>query len=253
MLPVYSNAVSGLQASQQSMDITANNIANVNTMGFDASDPTVEDLIYQNADARSLIDTTGTTALGVGARLNGAPRSLQPGAPVPTGNPLDVSITGDGFLQVLQTDGTIGYTRLGAIRLDAQSRFTVNGLLLQPPITLPPNSSEPFITQTGQVTVQTPTGQQVAGQIQLARFPNTQGLQAMGDTVYAVSASSGGPILGTPTQPGFGGLQPGALEAARVDLGREMSALIIAERSYGLNARALQTVDRMVGDVTRGR
>ncbi len=251
MFPAYASAISGMQASQQALDITANNIANVNTPGFDAADPTLEDLIYQQTDARNLIASVTTTTLGDGSHVENAPRSLQPGAPQVTGNPLDVAITGDGYLPVLQADGTTGYTRLGAIRLDAQGRFAINGLLLQPPITMPAGATTPFIVANGQVTAMTPTGQQVIGQIQLARFINEQGLQAVGSTVFVPTPASGPPLTGTPTQPGFGALQPGTLEAARVDLAREMTSLIISERAFGLNSRALQTVDQMIGDVTK--
>ncbi len=85
MLPIYSGAVSGLQANQQSMDITANNIANANTPGFDASDPAIQDLIYQNTDPRNLVGGFATTPIGVGSRVEGAPRSLIPGSPHPPG------------------------------------------------------------------------------------------------------------------------------------------------------------------------
>ncbi len=252
MLPIYASAVSGMQASQQALDITANNIANADTPGFDAGQPVIEDLIYQGTDPRNLV-TNGvtTTTLGVGTRLEGVPRSMQLGAPMVTGNPLDVSIAGDGYLQIKQADGTIGYTRAGMIRVDGQGRFTIQGQLLQPPITLPPNANTPFITQNGQVTATTPTGQQVIGTIQLARFINEQGLQAVGSTVFVPTSESGPPLAGNPGSPGFGGLQPGALEAARVDLSKEMSNLIIAERAYGLDSRALQTVDQMIADVTK--
>jgi flagellar basal-body rod protein FlgG len=251
MLPIYASPVSGLQASQQSLDITANNIANADTPGFDSADPVIEDLIYQGTDARDLVaSNVTTTSLGVGARLEAAPRALQPGSPVVTGNPLDVAITGDGYLQVQQPGGTLAYTRAGMIRLDGQGRLTIQGAIVQPPITLPPGASSPFITNGGQVTATTPTGQQVIGQIQLARFINEQGLQAVGSTLYVPTVASGPPIVGNPLSPGFGGLQAGALEAARVDLSKEMSALIVAERAYGLDSRVLQTVDHMVGDVT---
>lgn len=251
MLPVYASAVSGMQASQQALDITSNNIANANTPGFDASDPTIEDLLYQQTDARSLVSSVIATTLGAGAHVQGAPRSLQPGAPQVTGNPLDVSVAGDGYLAVQQPNGTTGYTRLGAIRVDGQGRFTINGQILQPPITMPPNSTSPFIVANGQVSAMTPTGQQVIGQVELARFINEQGLQSIGSTVFMPTASSGPPITGTPTQPGFGGLQPGTLEAARVDLSREMTALIVSERAFGLNSKSLQAIDSMVGDVTK--
>lgn len=253
MLPVYSSAVSGLQASQAAMDTISNNVANADTPGFDASDPTLADLTYQNFDPRLLVSSTATQmALGAGARFDIAPRSLQPGAPMDTGNPLDVTITGDGYLQVRQTDGTTGYTRLGALRPDATGRLTIGGLLVQPPITLPPGAEHVTIGAAGQIAATVNGQPQTVGTLQFARFINPQGLLATTNTIYAATGDSGPPIVGAPATTGFGGVQSGTLEAARVDLGRQMSILILAERAYGLDARALQAIDRMVGDVTKG-
>ncbi len=254
MLPVYTRAVSGMQAAQDALDVTANNIANANTPGFDAADPTLMDLDYQDADPRNLVTSSATnTVQGVGAVMEAAPRSGLFGQPITTGNPLDVAITGDGYFQVARPDGTTGYTRLGKLQQDGLGRLTIAGLLVQPPVTLPPGALEPVITPSGQVQAQINGVLQPVGQLQLMRFPNPQGLQAAGDSTYLATVSSGAPLRGTPGQPGFGQLLPGALEAPRVDLSREMAALIIGERTFTLNAHALQTVDAMVGDITRGR
>nr|MBA3826893.1 flagellar hook-basal body complex protein [Ktedonobacterales bacterium] len=111
MLPVYTRAVAGMQAAQQEMDINANNIANVNTPGFDASDAILADLAYQNSDPRNLVTPgSAATVQGVGATVESTSRSGQFGQPVSTNNHLDVAITGDGYLQVQQLDGTTAYT-----------------------------------------------------------------------------------------------------------------------------------------------
>lgn len=250
MLPVYTRAVSGMQAAQDGLDITANNIANANTPGFDATDISLADLGYQDADPRNLVGVTTGTAQGAGAVVEATPRSGQFGTPVPTGNPLDVAIAGDGYLQVTSPGGGTAYMRLGTLRVDGAGRLTVAGNLLQPPITLPAGALNPHITATGAVQA-TVNGQvQTMGQIQLARFPNSQGLQPLGDSLYAATPTAGTVITGTPGQTGFGAFVVGSLEAARVDLSREMASLIIGERAFTLNARALQTVDAMIGDVT---
>ncbi len=252
MLPVYNRAVAGMQAAQQEMDINANNIANVNTPGFDASDAILADLAYQNSDPRNLVTPgSAATVQGVGATVESTSRSGQFGQPVSTNNPLDVAITGDGYLQVQQLDGTTAYTRAGMLRLDGLGRFTVGGALVQPPVTLPQGALNPVIAPDGTVTATTPSGQQAIGRIGLVRFPNAQGLRAIGDTLYGATPTAGAPITGRPGDAGFGLLLPGALESARVDMSREMANLIVAERSFTLNARDLQTIDRMVGDVTR--
>jgi flagellar basal-body rod protein FlgG len=253
MLPVYTRAVSGMQAAQDALDITANNIANVDTPGFDASEPSLADLVYQNADPRDLVaGGAAGTAQGVGAAVEAVSRSGQFGQPVLTGNAMDVTITGDGYFRVARPDGTAGYTRLGRVRVDGAGRLTIAGLLLQPPITLPAGAQNPSITATGQVMAEVNGQAQTIGQIQLTRFPNSEGLQSAGDSTYLATATAGAPLTGTPGQNGFGALFTGGLEAARVDLSREMAALIVTERAFSLNAHALQTVDAMVGVVTHG-
>jgi flagellar basal-body rod protein FlgG len=252
MLPLYSHAVTGLEAAQQTLNITANNIANVNTPGFDATDPSLQDLAYQFTDPRDLVAGTTTTSQGVGTSIEATPRSGQFGQPVTTGRALDVAITGDGYLQVTRSDGTTAYTRDGHLDVDGQGRFTISGNLLQPPITLPTGAADPQITSTGLVTATVQGQAQTVGQIQLTRFPDAQGLQATDGTLLVTTTTSGTPIQGAPGSTGFGSLQSGALEAARVDLGREMAALIVGDRAFGLNARTLQTEDQMIGDVTHG-
>lgn len=251
MQPIYTRAVSGLQAAQQTMDIVANNLANSNTPGFDAALPDIADLVYQTVDPRDLLSGVATTPVGVGAQVDATPRSQIPGPPQTTNNPLDVVIAGGGYLQVQQANGQAAYTRAGMIRVDAQGRLNVQGMLLQPPITIPAGATDPTIQADGVVKVNSFGSPLAIGQIQLARFANEQGLQARDGTLLLPSADSGPPILGTPGQPGFGTLQTGMIEGARVDLSREMAAMIIAERAFGLNSRTLQTVDRMLGDVTK--
>ncbi len=251
MLPAYNSAVSGMQTAQQTLDIVANNVANSATPGFDATQADVTDLVYQSVDPRAMLGPGATTPLGVGAQLAGTSRSLVPGAPISTNNPLDVSIQGNGYLQIQLDTGQTGYTRAGMIRTDAQGRLSIENHLLVPPVVMPAGSSDPEILNDGTVMAMTPNGRQPVGQIQLARFPNEQGLQAIDGTVYLPTATSGAPLTANPGQNGMGTLQNGTLEGARVDFSREMSTLIIAERAYGLNSRALQALDRMVGDVTK--
>ncbi len=252
MLPLYSRAVSGMEAAQQTLNITANNIANANTPGFDATDPSLQDLVYQFADPRDLVAGSTVTSQGAGTAIEATPRSGQFGQPVVTGRALDVAITGDGYLQVTRADGTTAYTRDGSLSTDGLGRFTISGNLLQPPITLPTGAADPQISSTGQVTATVQGQTQTVGQIQLTRFPDAQGLQATDGTLLMTTAATGTPIQGAPGSTGFGNLQSGALEAARVDLGREMAALIVGDRAFGLDSRTLQTEDRMIGDVTRG-
>lgn len=250
MLPIYSRAVSGMQASQKLLDITANNIANVDTMGFNASDPTITDLAYQITDARELVGASAATSVGVGTHVEGTPRTTQPGSPVITGNPLDTVITGGGFFQVQLPDGSAAYTRQGAMRIDAQGRFNIDGNFIVPAITVPSSASNVSIAANGQVTASLASGPTILGQLQLARFPNEQGIQAIGNTLYTATVASGTPIIGLPSQVGFGGILAGALEAAHVDIGREMARLIVGERSFQFNSKALQTADSMLGDIT---
>jgi flagellar basal-body rod protein FlgG len=247
-------AKTGLDAQQTRMNVISNNLANVNTTGFKRDRAVFEDLLYQNirqAGGQTGADTQAATGfqLGTGVRVLATEKIVAQGNMQTTENSLDIAIAGDGYFQIAQPDGTIAYTRDGNFNLDNAGQIvTGSGQLLQPAITVPANASSVTIGQDGTVSVelQAGGGAQVLGQLQLARFINSAGLQAMGQNLLKETPASGAPQVGNPGADGIGILMQGALEASNVNVVEEMVSMIETQRAYEINSKAISTVDGML-------
>ena len=247
-------AKTGLDAQQTRMNVISNNLANVNTTGFKRDRAVFEDLLYQNirqAGGQTGADTQAATGfqLGTGVRVLASEKIVAQGNMQTTENSLDIAIAGDGYFQIAQPDGTIAYTRDGNFNLDNAGQIvTGSGQLLQPAITVPANASSVTIGQDGTISVelQAGGGAQVLGQLQLARFINSAGLQAMGQNLLKETPASGAPQVGNPGADGIGVLMQGALEASNVNVVEEMVSMIETQRAYEINSKAISTVDGML-------
>ena len=247
-------AKTGLDAQQTRMNVISNNLANVNTTGFKRDRAVFEDLLYQNirqADGQTGADTQAATGFqrGTGVRVLATEKIVARGNMQTTENSLDIAIAGDGYFQIAQPDGTIAYTRDGNFNLDNAGQIvTSSGQLLQPAITVPANASSVTIGQDGTVSVelQAGGGAQVLGQIQLARFINSAGLQSMGQNLLKETPASGPPQVGNAGVDGIGVLMQGALEASNVNVVEEMVSMIETQRAYEINSKAISTVDGML-------
>lgn len=247
-------AKTGLDAQQTRMTVISNNLANVNTTGFKRDRAMFEDLLYQNvrqsggqtsADARA---PTGMM-LGTGTRVVATEKVHAQGNIITTQNALDVAISGEGFFQVLQPDGTLAYTRDGGFKLSSTGQVvTSNGALLQPAITIPANASSVSFGADGTVTVKVfgTADQQVLGNIQLARFSNPAGLESIGQNLLRGTASSGPVQQLKPGTNGAGVLMQGALEASNVNVVEEMVNMIETQRAYEVNSKAIASADEML-------
>jgi flagellar basal-body rod protein FlgG len=236
------------------MSVISNNLANVNTTGFKRDRASFEDMLYQNlrqpggqvgADAQA---PTGLM-LGTGVRVVATEKTHTQGSLVTTKNALDLAVQGDGFFQIAQSDGTIAYSRDGSFKLSPTGQLvTANGALLQPAITIPPNVASISIGQDGTVSVETAAGggAQVLGQIQIARFSNSAGLQAIGQNLLKETTASGAAVVSQPGQAGAGKLMQGALEASNVNVVEEMVNMIETQRAYEINSKAISAVDGML-------
>ena len=247
-------AKTGLDAQQTRMNVISNNLANVNTTGFKRDRAVFEDLLYQNirqAGGQTGADTQAPTGfqLGTGVRVLATEKITAQGSMQTTENSLDIAIAGEGYFQIAQADGTIAYTRDGNFHLDnAGQVVTSGGQLLQPALNVPANASSLTIGRDGTVSVELDAGggQQVLGQIQLARFVNTSGLQAIGQNLLKETPASGAPIVGNPAADGTGTLMQGALEASNVNVVEEMVSMIETQRAYEINSKAISAVDGML-------
>lgn len=253
MIKALRTAASGMVAQQLNIDTIANNLANVNTTGFKKSKVEFQDVLYEkvrqagtNVSAENVVPVN--LEVGYGSKPIATVRTFGNGDLNPTDNPLDVAIQGNGFFQVSMPDGTIGYTRDGAFKISGDGRLvTADGFFMTPEITLPQDTQAVSIGIDGRVQVTLP-GQfepQEVGQIELAKFLNPGGLQAIGHNLLVNSASSGDPILGSPSENGFGELAQGYLEMSNVEVVDEMVNMILAQRAYEINAKAIQTSDDM--------
>ncbi len=248
-------AATGMMAQELNVQVISNNIANMRTSGYKRQRAEFQDLLYEHVSrvgtqtsAQGNILPVGIE-LGGGVRTVGTPRVMTQGTLLPTGNTFDVAIRGEGLFKIVMPDGTFTYTRDGSFQMDAQGRIvTPQGNVVQPGITVPPNSTSIAINTQGQVSAVvagsvTPT---VLGQITLTRFVNKSGLQAIGDNLFVETPASGTPQDGAPGSDGLGDLQQGNLEQANVEAVTEISDLISAQRAYEMNSKVITAADQML-------
>lgn len=254
MLRALHTAALGMSAQQSNVDNTANNLANTNTTGFKRSTIVFQDLLYQTVQVAGTAEGQGATPpsalqMGHGAAAISTVRNFTQGSFVETGNPLDLAISGDGFLQVRQPDGTLAYTRDGALTASADGQVvTQTGLLIEPEISVPQDAVEIHVSQDGVVSARLQGQPEMVelGQVELARFFNPAGLRALGGNLYEQTESSGEPTLATPGQDGLGLVRQGYLESSNVDVVQEMVNLISAQRAYEINSKMVNTSEEML-------
>jgi len=253
MLKAFSTAATGMMAQQMMVDVTANNLANMNTNGFKRSQLDFQDLLYikmreAGTEVSSGIKSPSGLEIGSGVRAASTVKVFTTGELVNTGRSLDTAISGDGLFQVSMPNGSIKYTRDGALQQGVNGELmTSSGYILEPAITIPTDAAAVNIGTDGGVNVTTASGtQSVVGNIQLARFPNPSGLTSEGDNLLAQTEASGTPLTGTPGDNGFGQIQSGFLEKSNVQMINELINLITAQRAYETNSRAIRAADEML-------
>jgi flagellar basal-body rod protein FlgG len=259
MLRSLYSAATGMIAQQTSIDVTSNNIANVNTVGYKKQRAEFADLFYQTMEYAGTSTSATTTSptginVGLGVRPTAITKLFSQGNFKETGNNLDLAITGNGFFKVQLPDGTQAYTRNGSFKLDANGQIvTSDGYALVPNIVVPPDAVQISIGVDGTVSVlqagQTQTTQ--IGQITLTNFINPAGLHALGDNNYINTSASGDPIEGVAGQNGLGQIRQGFVEMSNVQLVDEMTDLITAQRAYDANSKTIQTSDEMLKTVNQ--
>jgi flagellar basal-body rod protein FlgG len=240
MLEGLYSAAAGMAAQQERIDGVSNDLANVSTTGYKQVRIGFRDLLYSSQGAAA----GASVKAGAGAAASIIGREQGQGAMQSTGQPLDVAIAGEGWLQVQRADGSLALTRDGSLRLDANGRLTTaDGLLVQPPIKLPRGAGPADVSIAADGTVRVGTGAPL-GRIRLVTVPAPDGLQPTGGNLFDVTAASGG---AQPVAAGATTLRQGMLEASNVDVGDAMVELIDAQRGYQLASKAIQMQDQMLG------
>jgi flagellar hook protein FlgE len=282
MMPAMYAAISGLEAHQTMLDVTANNLANIDTIGYKAQRTTFEselsELIAGGSGQTAQNGGTNPQQIGLGVQVGSIDNIMSAGSLQSTGNTLDVAIQGQGMLAVgsgtpgatptagVPAAGSLQFTRSGNLTTDSQGYLTnANGQYVigsttaggQPNtyLQIPPGSTNVSVGQDGSVTytdenTANPTYQQTvtAGYISLASFPNTAGLTRDAGSSWSTSANSGAPTFGTPNTGGFSNTQliSGELEQSNVDMANEFTNMIEAERGYQANSSVISTANQMM-------
>jgi flagellar basal-body rod protein FlgG len=229
-------AAAGMSAQQQQMDATANDLANVSTSGYKSERVGFQDLLYNQVNQAGTSTTAGSGALAQVIGTNQAQGALQQ-----TGDPLDVAIQGEGFLQIKLPSGQTALTRNGTLSIDGQGHLsTPDGSLLDPPITLPAGVHEGEVQIAADGTVS--AGTRTLGKISLVTVPAPAHLLADGAGGFTATAASGAVRAATGAT-----LQQGALEASNVDMAAEMATMMSTQRNYQMSSTAIQTQNQMFG------
>ncbi|GAB4475391.1 MAG: flagellar basal-body rod protein FlgG [Anaerolineales bacterium] len=224
---------SGMMSRLLDLDVVSNNLANVNTTGFKASRSNFQEMFQQR--------------LYSGVQLRTTQRFMDQGAFRLTSRELDLAINGEGFFSVALPDGRTAYTRDGEFTLDAERRIVNgNGFPLVWDGTIPEDVTEINVETDGSVMVlQNGVWNQV-GTIQLARFPNPNGLESYGGNLWLETEVSGAATLGTATGEGLGEIRNHVLEMSNVNIANELTQMILLQRSFSLSQRTFQQTDTML-------
>ena len=253
MIKAMRTAATGMASQQLNVDNIANNLANVNTTGFKKSKIEFQDVLYQNLRRPGVASSVENRVpvglqIGYGSRPSATVRQFTTGDLQQTGNPFDVAIEGDGFYQIQRPDGTTAYTRDGTFKLSADGRVVnSDGYFMLPEVTVPEDTVSVAIGKDGTIEVlqfgqDEPTE---IGQFELARFVNPAGLMAIGRNLMVETSASGDPITDVPGQSGIGEVSQGYVEMSNVSVVDEMVNMIVAQRAYEMNSKAIQTADDM--------
>ncbi|MCI5524012.1 MAG: flagellar basal-body rod protein FlgG [Treponema sp.] len=250
------NAATGMNGQQANIDTISNNLSNVNTTGFKQHRAEFEDLMYQNVKLAGTPATEDTVTpvglqMGSGVKVGATQRIMTQGSLQSTGVDTDIAIVGDGFFRVQQYDGSWAYTRDGSFKIDSTGQLvTSNGLRVFPEIIMPEGFQLETLTVSddGRVNVKVNGEMEPVevGQLELYRFPNAVGLENSGDNLYKVTNASGSPIPGRPGFEGMGMTKHKFLEMSNVSVVNEMVQMIVAQRAYEFNSKAIQTSDTML-------
>ncbi len=252
MIRAMWTAATGMNAQQLMIDVTANNLANVNTTSFKKSRSDFEDLFYATyREKGSPTAAGGSVPVGVQVGMGTRPVSVQKifsqGDYTQTNNDLDLAIEGNGFFMVISEDTEV-YTRDGSFKIDSDG-YIVNsrGDRLQPDFSVPVDTANIAVSTSGEITCMSSGGEVLStGQIPVYIFTNPAGLNAIGRNGYTPSEASGDPIQGIAGTDNFGTIAQGYLEMSNVDAIEEMINMIVGQRAYELNSKAIKTADSML-------
>lgn len=232
MIEGLSASLSALNAFSRQVENSSNNLANLQTAGY---------------KSRQVVQQTGSQG---GTQIAGMTTSLESGGLMQTGNPLDMSIIGQGFFSVSLPNGGTGYTRQGSFSKNAQGLLVdMNGNPVQPPVTIPGNATAISVDKAGVISAMIDGNANALGQLNLSLFQNPGGLDALGGNLYVQSHSSGAPVSGFPGTGGRGEILGGYLEMSNVDIAKENVNLMLSSAGFKASTKAIKTQEEMIGSI----
>lgn len=250
-------SASGLLSQRAAIDAISNNVANVNTSGFKRNLSQFQDLFYQQANVLGEFEPNNSSRTGIsigsGVRVSSTQKMFSQGRLEQTGNLLDIAIQGAGFFRVLLPDGTPAYTRDGSFMTDENGELlTSQGYKLDPSIEIPEGAINMTVHPDGKVSAVLPDTDELQdiGSITIFKVKNPNGLLAVGENLFVPTSAAGEISEQIPGDPGVGSLTQGFIEGSNVELADEMTQLVIAQRAYEINSRALKTADEMLAIAT---
>jgi len=255
-------AAAGMTAQQMRVEVISNNLANMNTTGYNPRRAEFADLHYQQIARPGTINASDGTVLptgvqlGLGVRASSVSVMLGQGSLAQTGGDLDLAIEGQGYLEVTLPNGNAAYTRDGGLKRTGDGLIvTSDGFPVVPDITIPTDARSISINAEGEVYAYFTDRVQpeLLGQFTLAGFTNPKGLEAIGSNMFLETPASGPSNVSSPSQDGLGVLRQGYLEDSTVDPVREVSDLISAQRGYELNSKVITAADQMLGSMVQIR
>lgn len=246
-------------AQQRALDVAADNLSKMQVPGsrsqrvsFIEMAPELTYLGVPDGQGNVTVDARET---GKGVRTSATLQDLAQGMMMPTDDPMDVAVDGDGMLEVVLADGRVAYTHGGSLRIDGMRRLvTSSGASVSPPIEVPPGIASLEVKPDGSVVAISPEGDlQTIGQLKLVRFENPEGLQQIGGNALLPTVASGAPIEGQAGEVGIGTVVTGIVESSNIDMREEYLRVVQAQRAYELNVRAMKTMDEMLQDANNLR
>jgi flagellar basal-body rod protein FlgG len=252
MIRALYSARTGLNGQETQLDVVANNLANVNTGGFKKSRIQFEDLFYQSVRAVGAETVGGGQVptgvqIGLGTRVTAVQKIFTQGDYTETGNDLDMAIEGNGFFKIVR-DGEDYYTRAGSFKNDSDGYIvTSNGDRLQPEFAIPEGTTSLNVDSGGLLETQDSSATVTASvQLTLTTFINPAGLKSVGSNLFMETAASGTPTEDDPGTNGVGSIAQRFIETSNVDVSEEMVNLIITQRAFEVNSKAITTADQLL-------
>jgi flagellar basal-body rod protein FlgG len=244
MIQGFYTASTALNYRQKAINVSSNNIANVNTTAFKSSSAKFKNSMY-SAYLKEYPDNVNTHyQIGTGSYIDRIDKNMEQGSLIQTASVLDIAIEGEGFTAVGKNSGEIYYIRGGSFVFEPvpggkRIAYGDGSYLLNrnaEPIIIPSDITDLKIDETGRVLYE---GQTTEQNIMTVTFANNKNLEMFEKGLFMPTQNSGPPVNSDII------IRQGYLETSNVDVAKEMTDLIKHQRIFQLNARVLTTIDEM--------